>query len=586
MLTSTIVGTISFQPTFAQANMSKTDVQPMKEISSIPQNSTEGSAIAFKYPKFDVIQGKEIKIIPNSFIVQLKEQGNVSNMGDIISALTVDIESVGGKITNVYDQLGMFSIKFDVQQNVSTSSKLGNESLISAEAEQFINILRENPAVETVSNDGILTKQLQVLPDDQNRVDADLSPTKSGDGIGTVNADIAILDSGVQANHPDLNVFRCVSFLSNPTPGVPLNNCNDGDGHGTHVAGTAAAKDDGNGVVGKAPGARIWAIKVLGDTGTGLITDILEGVNYVAANSGSIEIVNISFGAQGTHQPLETAITNLVNNHGVVVVVSAGNRNFPANGFTPGRTPEAITVSAISDSDGRCGGAGPVTSYGSDDSFATYSNDGSVIDIAAPGTDIYSTYKNSSYATMSGTSMASANVAGAAALYKSMIPSATPAQVDEFLKKTGTKAPTSPTTPLIPCNGNGKGYFIFTADDDNIREPLLYMTWSIPICSGPLTGVWKNNDGGLYYVKQCDITVWWTGMSNNGDGTIFTNVFKGKISLFPPGTIIGKNIVGDWCDVPRGTLMNCGLMTVKIKTFNELQIVSSTGGFLGSLWIR
>ena len=604
MLTYTTVGTISFHPTFAQSNNSKVDIQQIKqELSSLLQNTTEGKNIVSNSPKIDVVQGKDIKVIPDSFIVQLKDQGDVSTLGDEISALTVDVESVGGNISNVYDQLGMFSIKFDGQQTASTSD-LGNltsapapanltsapfnESslVVSKEAEEFISDLKENPAVAAVYNDGEITIQAQVLPNDQNRVDADRSPTKSGDGAGAVNVDIAIIDTGVQADHPDLNVFKCVSFVNNPTPGVPQESCNDGNGHGTHVAGTAAAKDDGNGVVGKAPGARIWAIKVLSDSGSGSFSDILEGVNYVAANSNSIEVVNMSLGGGGTFAPLETAITNLVNDNGVVVVVAAGNSNQDANNFTPARTPAAITVSAISDSDGKCGGSGPPTSRGNDDFFSTYSNHGSAVDIAAPGTDVYSTYKGGSYATMSGTSMASPNVAGAAALYKSINPSATPAQVDSYLKSTGIKAPGGPATPLVPCDGNGKGYFNPTGDDDLTREPLLYMSWSASVCSpGPLTGVWKNDDGGQYYMKQCGNTVWWSGMSDNGDGTKFTNVFKGKISLLPPN-IVGKNIVGDWCDVPRGTIMNCGLLTVKINSLNELQKVFSTGGFSGSLWSK
>ena len=157
-----------------------------------------------------------------------------------------------------------------------------------------------------------------------------------------------------------------------------------------------------------------------------------------------------------------------------MVVVAAGNSNMDANNFTPARTHAAITVSAISDSDGKCGGYGPATSFGSDDSFTTYSIHGSVVDIAAPDTDVYSTFKNSSYTIMSGSATVAANVAGAAALYISMNPSATPDQVDAALKSSGTKAPLS-GNGLVPCDGNGKGYFTYSNDDDQFREPLLYM---------------------------------------------------------------------------------------------------------------
>jgi subtilisin len=125
-----------------------------------------------------------------------------------------------------------------------------------------------------------------------------------------------------------------------------------------------------------------------------------------------------------------------------------------------------IAVSAITDSDGKCGGLGPSTSYGRDDSFASFSNYGSAVDIAAPGVNILSTYKGSSYAYMSGTSMAAPHVAGAAALYKATVnPSASPSSVKSALLNQGSKISTV-------CDGNGHGYF--TADPDIYHEPLLY----------------------------------------------------------------------------------------------------------------
>ncbi len=112
--------------------------------------------------------------------------------------------------------------------------------------------------------------------------------------MGTVNADIAVLDTGVNT-HPDLNIFRCVSFVTF----VPLLTCNDGFNHRTHVAGIAAAKDNNIGVVGTAPGARIWAIKVIPDNSRGDESDILEGLNYVATNAKEIEVANLSLGRIG-----------------------------------------------------------------------------------------------------------------------------------------------------------------------------------------------------------------------------------------------------------------------------------------------
>ena len=455
IFTSTLIGSISVDYVFSQ---------------SIEQSSPESENTTSQSPTIDVVPGQPIQILNNSFIVELKPV-EVGTLEDSVSALTSNITSYDGNVSSQYTNFNSFNIQFEETSDVTESE--GNNVSLSG-AEQFLQNLIADPRVANVYPDAIVTKQVQILPNDQNRVDADLSAAKSGDGTGTVNASIAILDTGVLKNHPDLTVSKCFSFVNNPTSGTPLNTCNDGDGHGTHVAGTTAAIDNNIGIVGKAPGAKIWAMKVLGDDGSGTFSDILEALDYVASHANEIDVVNLSLGGQGTFPPVENAITNLVNNKGVVVVVAAGNSNSDANNFTPARTPAAITVSAISDSNGKCGGGGPATSRGPDDSFATYSNHGSVVDIAAPGTDVFSTFNNGNYATMSGTSMASPNVAGAAALYISLNPSATPAQVDAALKSMATKVPQS-GNGLVPCDQKGKGYFTSNADDDQFREPLLYM---------------------------------------------------------------------------------------------------------------
>ncbi len=422
-------------------------------------------------------------IIPNSFIVQLKSSTGPSplstgSLREIMSGLTPQITAAGGRIVAVYEQFGMFNVVFEGPQ---------------ANREQFINLLRSNPAVQGVFNDHIVTAtQVPPQPPQKNstginRVGANLSAAKSGDGGGPpVNADIAILDTGVNP-HPDLNLFRCVSFLYF----VPVPLCNDGFGHGSMVAGIAAAKDNNIGVVGTAPGARIWSLKVLGDNGNGDESDVLEGLNYVAAHSREIEVANLSLRHIGFSFPYLVAISTLVL-RGVVVVVAAGNDNIDANYAAPANVPWAITVSAMSDSDGKCGGTGPaIQQYRThffqpriisnpDDFFASYSNYGSAIDLAAPGSGILSTNNKTGYDTGSGTSFAAPFVTGAAALIKSLHATANPFQIDAFLKSTGSKAPA--TGNLRVCDMSGRGYF----DDnylptgvlvlsDKVKEPLLYM---------------------------------------------------------------------------------------------------------------
>ncbi len=121
----------------------------------------------------------------------------------------------------------------------------------------------------------------QTLPTGVQRIGANLSPLAKIDGLDErINADIAILDTGI-APHPDLNIFTNVSFIAGQTT--------DGNGHGTHVAGIAAAIDNGVGVVGVAPGARLWAIKVMDNTGAGTTGSVIQGIDFVTQNAGQIE---------------------------------------------------------------------------------------------------------------------------------------------------------------------------------------------------------------------------------------------------------------------------------------------------------
>jgi subtilisin family serine protease len=314
--------------------------------------------------------------------------------------------------------------------------------------------LKADPRVLAVEPDRVFTIQAQTMPTGINRIDGELSSTVSGNGSGSVNVDVAVLDTGIQTNHPDLNVVggrNCSSGRSYA----------DGHGHGTHVAGTIAAKDDNNGVVGVAPGARLWAVRVLNNQGSGTTSTIICGIDWVTANAGTIEVVNMSLGGSGSDSTCtgsdsyHRAICNSVN-AGVTYVVAAGNSAANANNYRPATYAEVITVSALADFNGQPGGGAAATCRSDvDDTLADFSNYGADIDLIAPGVCIYSTYRGSSYATMSGTSMASPHVAGAAALYKANNPSATPAQVKAAL------------IGAANFNWNNAG------DPDGIKEPLL-----------------------------------------------------------------------------------------------------------------
>ena len=289
-------------------------------------------------------------------------------------------------------------------------------------SDERLEALRQDPRVEFIEAELELFSSAQTLSTGVRRIGANLSPLAKIDGLDErINADIAILDTGI-APHPDLNIYTNVSFIAGQTT--------DGNGHGTHVAGIAAALDNGVGVVGVAPGARLWAVKVMDNTGAGTMGSVLAGIDFVTQNAGQIEVANLSFCGIGYSAALRQAISNSVA-AGVVFVVSAGNDSRDiygpdgvqntADDSIPASYPEVMTVSASYDLDG-------VAS--SDDALASFSNfsrsvvagnpvtsPGAAIDLAAPGVNIGSTYLNSGYATMSGSSVASPHAAGAAALY-------------------------------------------------------------------------------------------------------------------------------------------------------------------------
>ncbi|MDK3257267.1 S8 family peptidase [Blastococcus capsensis] len=318
-------------------------------------------------------------------------------------------------------------------------------------SEQAAARVARDPRVASVQRDRVVTAvappnrepastAAQRLPTGIARIDGELSSTVSGDGSGSVQVDVAVIDTGIDVDHPDLNVVggkNCVRGGKNTY--------DDGNGHGTHVAGTIGAEDDGDGVVGVAPGARLWAVRVLNNQGSGSWSSIICGVDWVTANRSTIEVANMSLGGTGTEptvagcstgDALHDAICTSVSG-GVTHVVAAGNDSADAAGFVPAAYDEVITVSALADFDGAPGGLGsPTCRTDGDDTFADFSNHGADVDLVAPGVCIDSTWKGGGYTTISGTSMASPHVAGAAALYRAAN-AATPEQVKAALLLAG-----------------------------------------------------------------------------------------------------------------------------------------------------
>lgn len=206
-----------------------------------------------------------------------------------------------------------------------------------------------------------------------------------------------IIDSGIDSYHPDLNVEKDANKVFNAfTSGRDSDFSTDGNGHGTHVAGTVGAIDNGIGVVGVAAGVKVVPIKVLNSRGSGSYSGVIAGVDFVAANAANGDVANMSLGG-----PVSVALDNAVialGEAGVKVALAAGNESDDANNHSPARAngQNIYTVSAIDSSD----------------RFASFSNFGNPpVDFAAPGVGVLSTVPGG-YASYSGTSMASPHVCG------------------------------------------------------------------------------------------------------------------------------------------------------------------------------
>lgn len=216
--------------------------------------------------------------------------------------------------------------------------------------------------------------------------------TRVGGAVNYTGSNVAwIIDSGVDLTHPDLNVdvTRAANFTT-------AKSANDDNGHGSHVAGTIAAINNTQGVVGVAAGATVVPVKVLDRRGNGTISGVIAGVDYVAANASANDVANMSLGG-GISTTLDDAV--LAASQNCRFVLAAGNEAINATNSSPARVngPNIYTISAMD----------------SNDQFAYFSNYGNPpVDFCAPGVSILSCYKGGGYTTYSGTSMAAPHVAG------------------------------------------------------------------------------------------------------------------------------------------------------------------------------
>lgn len=292
---------------------------------------------------------------------------------DTLSAASVTPSSLGissGQVNHAYDEVVN-----------------GYSASLSAEE---VRELRGQSGVAYVEEVGVAHTTVTWGQDriDQEDLPLDGSYGTIGDGAG-VSA--YIIDSGIDASHPDFGGRASSAFDAYGGDG------SDGNGHGTHVAGTI-----GSAAYGVAPAADLFGVKVLDDNGSGSYDDVIAGIDWVAANAGPNAVANLSLG--GPVSPTLDEAVNSLAASGVFVAVAAGNEGQDAGNTSPGGAEGVTTV-----------GASDAT-----DTAAPFSNHGPSVDIYAPGVDVESTVPGGGTDSYDGTSMASPHVAGAAALYKSV----------------------------------------------------------------------------------------------------------------------------------------------------------------------
>lgn len=259
-------------------------------------------------------------------------------------------------------------------------------------------------------------------------------PDSAGQGVTAY-----VIDTGVRITHSDFG-----GRASNGYDAIDNDNtAQDGHGHGTHVAGTVAGT-----AYGVAKKAKVVGVRVLDNSGSGTTAQVVAGIDWVARNAVKPAVANMSLGG-GADSALDTAVRNAVAS-GVTFVVAAGNESTNASTKSPARVTEAITVGATTSSDAR----------------ASYSNYGAVLDVFAPGSSITSAWNSGDSATntISGTSMASPHVAGAAALHLADNPAATPVQVASALTSAAT-------TGVVTNPGTGSPNRLLYVGDGGTTPP-------------------------------------------------------------------------------------------------------------------
>lgn len=340
------------------------------------------------------------------------------------------IESVGGRISREFHLVN--AVAAELPENMSYADVLALKGVLSIEADRKFKWVDEFTAAPMLpALDDVLAKikEHSSAPSSQLWHESKAAALEEIPwGVKRVNAaavwhvttgqavKVAVLDTGIDYSHPDLRANYAGGYNA-MLPSTSTIDALDDNGHGTHVAGTIAALQDGEGVVGVAPNARLFGVKVLDYDGTGRLSWIISGIEWATDNQ--MAVINMSLGGPYPSDILAQTISAAYNK-GVTIVCSAGNTSDSVN--YPARYPEAIAVSALDRSD----------------KIAQFSSRGPEIAFIAPGVEVPSTYLEGLYVTKSGTSMAAPHVTGLAALAISLGAN-TPQKVKDSLAKAAVK---------------------------------------------------------------------------------------------------------------------------------------------------
>ncbi len=340
---------------------------------------------------FQVIPGQYVVTFKPGTLETPKKPAGTTSYRDALQSSKLSLLSQFSKVglsTEAVKNVYAYTVEgFSGTLNETQLVQLSQDSRVQSIEQDYLIILAPPPGKgpNKGGDDGGGGSPSQTTPYGITRV--------NGGGAYTGNGKAYVLDSGVDLDHPDLNV---ASFGFNAfTSGKDGRSLDDGNGHGTHVAGTIAAIDNNIGVIGVAPGATVVAVKVLSSRGSGSYSGVIAGVDYVGANGSNGDVANMSLGGP-ISEALDAAVRDASGT--VAFALAAGNEAQDANNSSPARAngPNIYTVSAMD----------------SNDNFASFSNFGSAVDYCAPGVGIASTWKSGGYNTISGTSMASPHVAG------------------------------------------------------------------------------------------------------------------------------------------------------------------------------